>query len=191
MSLLTSRHLEELEMREKQKAAVHEAGHAIVAATKGVPVEAWIHRNKSGDPGEKAWLGHVQNTPRVVWQEGKRTLADDCKVLGSTYAVAGMVAEELYDDPTETHESIIEHWKLGCCTPSPADLTLCSEDWRDRSIAVREAIKILREQAAFFGRIVTALLDCHMITDDQIAALAAQLLRPSKAELGAVADDGA
>src|SRR5260221_389107 len=112
---MTPRELEELKKREKRKAAVHEAGHATVAASKGVPVCAWIHRNESGDPEEKAWLGHVQNAPRVVWQEGKLALADDCNALGSPYGVAGMVAEEFDDYRKETHESIMDNWKLGYC----------------------------------------------------------------------------
>jgi len=185
---MTLRHLEELEEREKRKAAVHEAGHATVAATKGVRVDAWIHRNESGDPGEKAWLGHVRNVPRFVWQDGKPALADDLKTLGSTYAVAGMVAEELHDSPKETYDSIVENWKLGLCTPSPADLELCSEDWRERSKAVAEAVRILRDQMPLFDRIVAELLEHRSLADGHIAFLAAQLLTagatPAKEENG-------
>jgi hypothetical protein len=174
----------ELEQRDKRMAAVHEAGHATVGAAKGVCFGAWIHRNKSGEPDENTWLGHVQTMFGITMRNGKPVVVvGPCGALDSTFAVAGMVAEELDDDPNADFDWIMEFWESEWISPSPADLQSCSEDWHERSKAVQEAIDILREQKPLFDRIVAELLEHKIINEFQIAVLAAQLLvsRPTPA----------
>jgi hypothetical protein len=173
---LSPEHLERLQQHEKAKAAAHEAGHAAVAAARGAHVRAWLERNKSGDPDEKAWFGHTAMVPRIAWRDGAPVLADDSALCDAIYGVSGMVAEELYDDPETEPTGIMDSWELGDITPSPSDLSVCPADWQERSKAVQDAVNLLRQHKALFDRIMSELLEHESLTDGQIADLAAELL---------------
>ena len=90
--------------------------------------------------------------------------------------MAGIVAEELDDDPVVECWDIVEGWEVGLNPPSPADLTLCSPDWSERSKAVQEALAIIRKEKRLFEGIVAELLEGESLTDGQMTDLAARLL---------------
>ncbi len=80
-------HLKRLEARDRRLAAIHEAGHHIIARHRGMHViDSWIER--VGDPTRltSAWGGHCR------WRNPSRV----SKVTGCMIGVAGMVAEELW-----------------------------------------------------------------------------------------------
>ena len=79
--------LKRLEARDRRLAAIHEAGHHIIARHRGIHViDSWIER--AGDPTRdtSAWGG------RCRWRNPSRV----SKVTRCMIAVAGMVAEELW-----------------------------------------------------------------------------------------------
>lgn len=73
---------------DRRLAAIHEAGHAVIAVSLGYTADAWIYPNETAEPMvEKTWLGHVtvHDRPRSCDHPHNRMVA-----------VAGMVAETLW-----------------------------------------------------------------------------------------------
>jgi hypothetical protein len=111
--------LKRQEARDRRLAAIHEAGHHIIARHRGMHViGSWIER--AGDPtrGTSAWGG------RCRWHNASRT----SKVTRCMIGVAGMVAEAL--------------WKAGndpCRMDSISDILddpncMSESDWRTAGI---------------------------------------------------------
>ena len=73
--------------RERRLAAVHEAGHVVIACRVGFKIaSAWIMPNAGEDAeGERAWTGRVQ----IVCVRADKFA---CRMVG----VAGSVAEHLW-----------------------------------------------------------------------------------------------
>src|ERR1700730_14271490 len=79
--------LKRIEARDRRLAAMHEAGHDVMASHRGMhEVESWIER--VGDPTrhDTSWVGHCR------WRNPSRV----SKVTRCMIGVAGMVAEELW-----------------------------------------------------------------------------------------------
>jgi hypothetical protein len=173
---------QQIDEYKKRKAAIHEAGHALLALAGGANVRAWIHRNESGKLEEKTWLGHAQQVQRFCWVKGQPTFPDDRKASDSAYYVAGMVAEWMdaeafeEDSPEDIREQIFDLWDVCVGGMSPSDLAGFSGTRREQRRAVLEAIKILREQKPLFNRIVSELLKHESLTDGQMSNLATRLL---------------
>jgi hypothetical protein len=103
--------------RDRRRAAVHEAGHVVVARHLGiVTLQAEIRKIEPQDFTEKQWVGSVQCMTRGV-------VASKCRVV----AVAGLVAEacwdggifyELYDALEFSPEDMSQSdWDLSGCPP--------------------------------------------------------------------------
>jgi hypothetical protein len=148
--------LAEVARHDKEKAAIHEAGHVTVAATKGLRAWAWLYRSNTARPlDDKLWRGRAQ-------------VAGDNPV----YAVAGMVAEQLYWVSDVQAWEIIEEWENMGDTEvglSPTDMELVPQDWRARTALVEEALAILRDQKPLFDRIVLQLVEHECVTDGMVA----------------------
>ncbi|KQR77598.1 hypothetical protein [Rhizobium sp. Leaf341] len=113
---------------DRRLAAIHEAGHVLMAIHLGYRAKAWVNPNETGDPfGEKTWVGHM--TMRGMPEE-----RDHPHVR--MVAVAGMVAEELWknghdEEYAETwrwedalkDEDIMSYsdWRLAGCEPGEPD----------------------------------------------------------------------
>ena len=103
---------------DRRLAAIHEAGHAIMALFLGYDADVWIHRNETSAPrDEKLWIGHM--TIRHDLSEVRRS---DVRMI----AVAGMVAETLWKNGHDEEyaepygwDDIL--WDDACMSPS---------DWR-------------------------------------------------------------
>ena len=148
--------LGEVERRDKRRAAVHEAGHATVAAAKGFRAIAWLYRSKTLQPlEEKIWLGRVQIAG-----------------VDPAYAVAGMVAEHLDDVPDIAAWKIMEDWEFMGETEvglSPTDMEIVPQNWPTRKAVVEEALTILRDQKPLFDRIVLQLFEHECVTDGMVS----------------------
>lgn len=91
---------DQLATLELRQAAYHEAGHRALYRRYGGDGDAYIWKNTSGDPYEKAWIGHFRprTCPQAMHELAKihgqprADLPDNWRVL---YGMAGMVAEEI------------------------------------------------------------------------------------------------
>ncbi|WP_438748376.1 hypothetical protein [Pararhizobium sp. O133] len=117
-----------MEAYDRRLAAIHEAGHALMAIHLGYTADAWIHRNETVDHlREKTWLGHMTmyDLPTVSDHQHVRMVA-----------VAGMVAETLwkcghdeeYADPWGWEDYLLDEdsmspsdWRLAGCAPGEPD----------------------------------------------------------------------
>jgi hypothetical protein len=147
--------LAELESRDKRKTAVHEAGHATVAAAMGLRVRAWLIRTNTVRPlDEKIWVGKAQGR------------------LNPVSSVAGMVAEKLDADPDVQTWEIIQEWEEAGDEDaglSPTDMELVPQDWESRTALVESALAILREQKRLFDWLVSELVEHECVTDGMVA----------------------
>lgn len=83
----TSINLKRLEARDRRLAAIHEAGHHVIARHRGMrEVDSWIER--AGEPTryETSWVGHCR------WRNPTRGSRRSDTMIG----VAGMIAENLW-----------------------------------------------------------------------------------------------
>ncbi len=117
-----------LQAYDRRRAAIHEAGHAVMAAHLGYGAQAWIYRNETGGGlAEKTWLGHVtmRNVPDACDHPHARMIA-----------VSGMVAETLWKDghvedyagPYGLEAYLLDRdsmsesdWRLSNCSPGDPD----------------------------------------------------------------------
>ena len=79
--------LKRIEARDRRLAAIHEAGHHVIARHRGMrEVDSWIER--VGDPTryETSWVGHCR------WRNPTRGSRRSDTMIG----VAGMIAENLW-----------------------------------------------------------------------------------------------
>lgn len=171
--------------RDKYLAAIHEAGHATVAAvlcwslgrslTLPLPtpvagmtevqlggVEAHIRRTETTDPMyEKTWVG---STTHFQINLDKREKA--------TINVAGMVAECLYEDDNIEATSIIDDWQMEVLEPSDTDYTGLPDAWEDRMSAVENALALLRRHDDLWHAVITQLVENELITNGELKKLA-------------------
>ena len=78
-----------IEERDRRLAAIHEAGHVVIARHLGAWVtQAYIARHRPAHQFEKTWTGECG----VVWIEHKVSPAHDAMIV----AVAGAVAEHIW-----------------------------------------------------------------------------------------------
>jgi hypothetical protein len=118
--------------RDRRMAAIHEAGHLVIARMFGFPGSAWIWPNDQ--PEEKTWLGRTKRCPIISVNHGKVRVKTPTKSQDRMIAVAGAVAEACWqdraiwrvavewdwDDPVVMSDS---DWHLSGCPigrPSPA-----------------------------------------------------------------------
>jgi hypothetical protein len=79
--------LKQMEARDRRRAAIHEAGHHVMACYRGkLEVYSWIER--AGDPTryESSWIGHCR------WRIPHPGSLEQDVMIG----VAGMIAEQLW-----------------------------------------------------------------------------------------------
>jgi hypothetical protein len=112
---------------ERRNAAIHEAGHAVIARHVGVHVEwAEIWRKDPADEGEKAWIGRCRfYRPRPVSRARRAMIA-----------VAGAIAEHVWRGEADflrnegewawDEEAIMSptDWDLTGCAPGEPDAVL-------------------------------------------------------------------
>jgi hypothetical protein len=114
-----------IEARDRRMAAIHEAGHAVIARHVGArSAQAHIERHSAADPFEKTWTGQC----RVAWIEHKVSPAHDAMI-----SVAGAVAEHVWDGDGDFlraegewawHEEAImspTDWDMAGCAPGKPD----------------------------------------------------------------------
>ncbi|WP_413709370.1 hypothetical protein [Rhizobium sp. Rhizsp82] len=100
---------------DRRLAAIHEAGHILVAIQLGYTATGWIHPNDAHDPlSEKLWLGHTSI----------RNLRDDDH--RRLIAVAGMVAERLWKHGHDEELSESYAWENDLLD----DNSMSESDWR-------------------------------------------------------------
>jgi hypothetical protein len=103
--------------RDRRSAAVHEAGHLVVARQYGLKIHsAWIVPNETKDPRqERTWDGQVQITTTSAPEIVRRMVG-----------VAGAVAEHLWrgrwiEDYSPEGNMSESDWHLAGCNPDEPD----------------------------------------------------------------------
>lgn len=147
-------------LQRRRLTAVHEAGHAVVAASLGLRVQTWIwpiYRAGEEIPvGSKVWLG---------WTRHEAADQDGTRLVG----VAGAIAEASW---LRTHPGA--HDRSGA---RPGDWLACMSDFDWKSVgckagkpdaaclrAAKQVIPMLEPGGALWGRL------CHMARDIIIAS---------------------
>lgn len=156
--------LAEVERRDKRRAAIHEAGHATVAVAKGFGAYAWLSKTDTSKTlEEKSWVGKCELY--------KLRPVRFSRVDEQTFAVAGMVAEQLDDSPDVSAWEIMDAWEalgeidIGL---SHTDMGPVASNRRSREVAVEKALAILREKKSLFDKLVSQLFE-YGSTDGIIA----------------------
>jgi hypothetical protein len=126
--------------RDRRLAAVHEAGHVVVAARFGLhPDTAWIRRAKS--PAEQpAWIGRVQFVDVGVLSALER------RMLGCAGAMAELLwqGEDIHPDYWIEADRMSEaDWDLAGCEPGEPD-DICIE-------AIEELEQLLSEDGPLWS----------------------------------------
>lgn len=148
----------QIEARHKRQAAMHEAGHTIVAQAKGiVALNPSIRRNRTTNSfDEKTWAGSTGFIPGPG--------------AGMAFGIAGAIAEMIYEDPdfftdVETGDpaslidEITEQWELGLIGLSDSDQRCIQRDESTNTrTAVGEVLTILREHKGDFDTLVDVLM---------------------------------
>jgi hypothetical protein len=142
--------IEEWQEHDKRKAAIHEAGHATIAALLRIPMSAWLKENPTSDPlEEKTWVGSMS------WYQSDLNDLDK-----ATIAVAGRVAEYLADDEELDADSFIQVWEEGEDDGwSPTDLQSIPKSWKRRRCAVERALELLCGGRELFSAIMSELME--------------------------------
>jgi hypothetical protein len=109
--------LARIKARDRRQAAVHEAGHYVVAWHFRIPVSTWITPNDTSDPrATRTWLGRAQ-----IQLVGKRRLS---AIRQAMIGVAGAVAEDVWESRTRPGEFLDVNLFLDVLEPasmSPTD----------------------------------------------------------------------
>jgi hypothetical protein len=143
---------DELERHDKQRAAVHEIAHAVVAAEYGVHGVAWLVYNRHGGLGEKFWTGSFSYATSHLEP-----------AQHAAVAVAGMVAEEFDGDAECRAEELMEYWESEVIEPSPTDMDAVPDEVEQRLAAVREALRILRKRRDLFERWASHIVENELL----------------------------
>jgi hypothetical protein len=143
--------MQEIALREKRGAAIHEAGHAYICSIFGGCGMAKIWRNtaKNVANGEKAWLGsfaiHAEPRTMEISEEtrhegGFLPTPDNWKPL---LGLAGLVAEYIDEGNTDA-EVILEeiHQKIEFDEVSQTDLELMGNEFQVADVST--VINLLR-----------------------------------------------
>jgi hypothetical protein len=134
---------------DRRHAAVHEAGHFVVAGWAGVrQVGAWIGRSATTDfRNNRSWVG------QMLWSEKHMDRLSERRRM--MVAVAGAFAVEVWEGHFDPDPDDGGSYYLGCpeealCDPafmSPTDWRLADHDWGDASPqlirAAESAIELL------------------------------------------------
>ncbi len=176
--------IEDDNCRDKESAAVHEAGHATVAAVfcwregKGRSIRldepvaglsevclgrvaAHIRRTQTNDPMcEKTWVGSTTHWEMDLDVSDKATIN-----------VAGIVAECLVEDDQVEADEIVDYWESEVIEPSDTDYKGIPDSWEARSAAVERALRLLREHSALLKAVAAELVRSEAVTDGVLKAL--------------------
>jgi hypothetical protein len=144
---------------DKRSAAVHEAGHVVVAAIRdGKMYGALIERSVTETPQSKRiWIGKTRG---IDWAGG----------ISAAMSVAGAVAEIL-DEQNHVNAAIcMERIACGMNPLSETDLRGYPAGYSNQLKACEDALTTLREYPAFFRWAVNQLLDDdgNLITDGMV-----------------------
>ncbi|MBM4070984.1 MAG: hypothetical protein FJ271_18850 [Planctomycetes bacterium] len=146
--------LAKVERDDKRRSAVHEAGHVTVGVVKGFGASVSIFRTNTPDIfAAKTWTGQCQ-----LLKPPRRYSIRYPKA----FAVAGMVAEQLDDVPDINVIDIMINWEDNGATEiglSNTDLENAPKTWPARERAVEAALTILRQNEAFFSKVVAELIE--------------------------------
>jgi hypothetical protein len=149
---------EQLQERDKRCAAIHEAGHVVVAAIHDeCNLGAYIAPTDTSDPlADKTWIGQA-----FGFTGGRH--------FSAVMAVAGCVAEWLEDDAELTAEDCSDYADDENSL-SPTDRARFPTDYDEQLAAFDIALTILREHKGFFNWTVTQLLDdeSQVVTEDMV-----------------------
>jgi hypothetical protein len=89
-----------VEARDRRTAALHEAGHIVMARHFRFPCEAsvWPHHEQNGQTlGEdRIWLGRTEISSRVIFKSGAVKIKTPTRKQHRMIAVAGSVAQNLW-----------------------------------------------------------------------------------------------
>ena len=121
---------------DKRYAAIHEAGHAVVALDQGAP---YAHLTLERDHTRNL---ETERAFRAQCRAGK--LKGKLKPAARSYA--GVLAEMLYEDFDTDEMTAWEYLDVGICSASPTDMIAIanlSPSWRVR--AIRLSLKILKD----------------------------------------------
>ena len=103
---------------DRRIAAIHEAGHVLMALHLGYQADAWIHQHKTSRPlEEKTWVGHM-----VLHDRPEDLRHPDVRMI----AVAGLVAEILWK--TGHDEEYADQWGWECYLLDEDSMS--PSDWR-------------------------------------------------------------
>lgn len=104
--------------RDRRRAAIHEAGHLVVARWAGVQiVSAWIIPNDNPAPGEKTYAGRVQIAQIGGIAPHRR------RMIGVAGAVAEHLGAGLWIENFSLEDSSVSEsdWSLAGCEAGQAD----------------------------------------------------------------------
>jgi hypothetical protein len=173
--------------RDKHMAAVHEAGHATVAA-----VLCWIHGRSQTIPLPETVPGMTHVESGVVWAEIRRTETSNpayertwsgstshgnmnlSELDQATICVAGIVAEHLDEEEDVCREWIIDFWEDQTIKPSDTDYAGIPDAWDVRSQAVDRALDLLRKHRKLYNAVVDELTQNEDITAGELEDLVKQ-----------------
>jgi hypothetical protein len=150
--------MELLARDDKKKAAVHEAGHVVVAAiADDMTLGAWIDESRTNDPrNDSIWIGQTHG---LTWG----------RVLSPAMSIAGRVAESLFiDDDYFDIEDMLVQIAEDENFLSPTDREIFPEDYAQQVEAINQARVILENNRPFVEWVVKELLAECAVTDYQV-----------------------
>jgi hypothetical protein len=135
--------------RDRRRAAIHEAGHAIVARHFGAEADAHIVRHALGDLDNKAWTGQCRWRRTGLDQRAVRLIClagYAANMIWDSDADAGLDA--LYDDPQAFSKSDASGIDFALLDDDyDAVLAILHEHWDDVVVLARSLITDARDVA--------------------------------------------